>query len=169
MSKFVAEVSSSSSSAVAPASRASAMAAAWEVEPEALRVVKARVSKRHLDRVAIQSEFYDPEGALDAGMLDELAEPDACEARAVEVAAKLGALPQPTYARNKRIFRAEMAERVTSDALQILGGSGYTTLHAVERYWRDARLTKIFEGTSEIQLRIISDRMLGKPTSRGAV
>jgi alkylation response protein AidB-like acyl-CoA dehydrogenase len=63
-------------------------------------------------------------------------------------------------------FAAEMAERVTSDGLQILGGAGYTKLHAVERYWRDARLTKIFEGTSEIQLRIISDRMLGKPSSR---
>jgi len=37
------------------------------------------------------------------------------------------------------------------------------TLHAVERYWRDARLTKIFEGTSEIQQRIISDHLLGKP------
>jgi len=43
-----------------------------------------------------------------------------------------------------------------------LGGAGYTKLHAVERYWRDARLTKIFEGTSEIQLRIISDNMLGR-------
>ena len=42
------------------------------------------------------------------------------------------------------------------------GGAGYTTLHAVERYWRDARLTKIFEGTSEIQQRIISDHLLGK-------
>ena len=63
-------------------------------------------------------------------------------------------------------FASEMAERVTSEALQILGGAGYTKLHAVERYWRDARLTKIFEGTSEIQLRIISDRLLGKPTQR---
>ena len=62
----------------------------------------------------------------------------------------------------------EMAERVTSDALQIFGGAGYTTLNAVERYWRDARLTKIFEGTSEIQLRIISDRLLGKPAGRAA-
>ena len=63
-------------------------------------------------------------------------------------------------------FATEMAERVTSDALQIFGGAGYTKLHAIERYWRDARLTKIFEGTSEIQLRIISDKMLGKPTRR---
>ena len=61
-----------------------------------------------------------------------------------------------------KYFASEMAERVTSDALQILGGAGYTKLYAVERYWRDARLTKIFEGTSEIQLRIISDNLLGK-------
>ncbi len=65
-----------------------------------------------------------------------------------------------------KYFASEMSERVSSEALQILGGAGYTTLHPVERYWRDARLTKIFEGTSEIQQRIISDRLLGKPTKR---
>ena len=58
-------------------------------------------------------------------------------------------------------FASEMAERVTSEALQIHGGYGYTTELPIERYWRDARLTKIFEGTSEIQLRIISDRIIG--------
>jgi alkylation response protein AidB-like acyl-CoA dehydrogenase len=63
-----------------------------------------------------------------------------------------------------KYFASEMSERVTSEAMQILGGAGYTTLHPVERYWRDARLTKIFEGTSEIQQRIISDQLLGKPT-----
>jgi butyryl-CoA dehydrogenase len=57
-------------------------------------------------------------------------------------------------------FASEMAERVTSQALQIHAGVGYTTDLPIERYWRDARLTKIFEGTSEIQLRIISDRIL---------
>lgn len=63
-----------------------------------------------------------------------------------------------------KYFASEMSERVTSEALQILGGAGYTTLHPVERHWRDARLTKIFEGTSEIQQRIISDNLLGKPS-----
>ena len=58
-------------------------------------------------------------------------------------------------------FASEMAERVTSEALQIHGGYGYTKDFPIERYWRDARLTKIFEGTSQIQLRIISDRLLG--------
>lgn len=67
-----------------------------------------------------------------------------------------------------KLFASEMAERVTSEALQIFGGAGYTTLHAAERYWRDARLTKIFEGTSEIQQRIIADQLLGKPSIRGS-
>lgn len=62
-----------------------------------------------------------------------------------------------------KLFATEMAERVTSEAIQIHGGAGYTTHFAVERHWRDARLTKIFEGTSEIQLRVISDHLLGKP------
>lgn len=61
-----------------------------------------------------------------------------------------------------KYFAAEMSERATSEALQIMGGAGYTTHYPVERYWRDARLTKIFEGTSEIMQRIISDRMMGK-------
>ena len=61
-----------------------------------------------------------------------------------------------------KYFSSEMSERVTSEAMQILGGAGYTNLFPVERYWRDARLTKIFEGTSEIQMRIISDQILGK-------
>ena len=59
-----------------------------------------------------------------------------------------------------KLFASEMAERVTSQALQIFGGNGYTTEYSVERYWRDARLTKIFEGTSEIQRKIISDALL---------
>ncbi len=67
-----------------------------------------------------------------------------------------------------KYFASEMSERVTSEALQILGGAGYTTLHPIERYWRDARLTKIFEGTSEIQQRIIADVLLGKPSRRGS-
>jgi alkylation response protein AidB-like acyl-CoA dehydrogenase len=69
----------------------------------------------------------------------------------------------PKEAAMVKYFASEMAERVTSEAMQVLGGAGYTTLYPVERYWRDARLTKIFEGTSEIMQRIISDAILGKP------
>jgi alkylation response protein AidB-like acyl-CoA dehydrogenase len=68
--------------------------------------------------------------------------------------------PANTETSQAKLFASEMAERVTSQALQILGGNGYTTEYAVERYWRDARLTKIFEGTSEIQRRIIADSLI---------
>jgi alkylation response protein AidB-like acyl-CoA dehydrogenase len=61
-----------------------------------------------------------------------------------------------------KLHATEMAERVTSEGIQIHGGAGYTTDFAVERHWRDARLTKIFEGTSEIQMKIISDALLGR-------
>lgn len=68
----------------------------------------------------------------------------------------------PLQASMVKLFASDMAERVTSEALQIHGGAGYTTDYPVERYWRDARLTRIFEGTSEIQKRIISDVLLGR-------
>ena len=61
-----------------------------------------------------------------------------------------------------KLVATEMAVRVTNKAMQLHGGNGYTTERRIERYWRDARLTTIFEGTSEIQPRIISDRMLPK-------
>ncbi|WP_127783839.1 acyl-CoA dehydrogenase family protein [Rhodococcus sp. X156] len=62
-----------------------------------------------------------------------------------------------------KLRATEMAATVTTQAMQLHGGNGYTTERQVERYWRDARLTTIFEGTSEIQRKIISDSMLPRP------
>jgi len=59
-----------------------------------------------------------------------------------------------------KLLATEMAVEVTGDGIQLHGGNGYTTERQVERHWRDARLTTIFEGTSQIQQRIISDRLL---------
>ncbi|WP_436348718.1 acyl-CoA dehydrogenase family protein [Natronorubrum sp. FCH18a] len=59
-----------------------------------------------------------------------------------------------------KLFASEIAQEVTSEGIQIHGGYGYTTDFEVERYWRDARLTRIFEGTTEIQKRIIADNLL---------
>jgi alkylation response protein AidB-like acyl-CoA dehydrogenase len=59
-----------------------------------------------------------------------------------------------------KLFASEIAEKVASTAMQVLGGNGYTTEYAVERHWRDARLTQIFEGTSEIQRTIIAQHLL---------
>lgn len=59
-----------------------------------------------------------------------------------------------------KAFAAEMAERVTSECLQIFGGYGYSREYPVQRYWRDARVFRIFEGTSEIQYEVIARRLL---------
>jgi butyryl-CoA dehydrogenase len=59
-----------------------------------------------------------------------------------------------------KLFTSEMAQRVTNKALQIHGGYGYTKEYNVERYFRDARITEIYEGTSEVQKIVIADHIL---------
>ncbi len=59
-----------------------------------------------------------------------------------------------------KLFASEAAQRVTNKALQIHGGYGYTKEYNVERYFRDARITEIYEGTSEIQKMVIADWVL---------
>ncbi len=59
-----------------------------------------------------------------------------------------------------KLFASEAAQRVTNKALQIHGGYGYTREYNVERYFRDARITEIYEGTSEIQKLVIADQIL---------
>jgi alkylation response protein AidB-like acyl-CoA dehydrogenase len=60
-----------------------------------------------------------------------------------------------------KLFASEMARRQTSEAIQILGGYGYTKEFPVERYYRDAKVTEIYEGTSEIQRLVIAREILG--------
>ena len=59
-----------------------------------------------------------------------------------------------------KLYASEMATRVTHKALQIHGGYGYTTEYGVERHYRDARITEIYEGTSEIQRLVIANGVL---------
>jgi butyryl-CoA dehydrogenase len=61
-----------------------------------------------------------------------------------------------------KLFTSEMSQRVTNKALQIHGGYGYTKEYNVERYFRDARITEIYEGTSEVQKMVIADWVLNK-------
>jgi butyryl-CoA dehydrogenase len=61
-----------------------------------------------------------------------------------------------------KLFSSEMAQRVTSRAVQIHGGYGYTREYPVERFFRDARITEIYEGTSEIQKLVIADWVLNR-------
>jgi alkylation response protein AidB-like acyl-CoA dehydrogenase len=60
-----------------------------------------------------------------------------------------------------KLFASEMARRQTGEAIQILGGYGYTKEFPVERFYRDAKITEIYEGTSEIQRLVIARSILG--------
>ena len=70
--------------------------------------------------------------------------------------------PFALAASKAKYFASTAARKHTAEALQIHGGYGYTTEFPVERYYRDAKITEIYEGTSEIQQIIISRAYLGK-------
>lgn len=71
-------------------------------------------------------------------------------------------LPNVKEASIAKLYASEMAEKVCSDALQIHGGYGYVNDFPVERYYRDVRVTKIYEGTSHIQKLIIARQILAE-------
>ncbi|WP_102273584.1 acyl-CoA dehydrogenase [Cytobacillus massiliigabonensis] len=58
-----------------------------------------------------------------------------------------------------KLFASRTAVEVTTDAIQVFGGYGYTEDYPVERYFRDAKITEIYEGTSEIQRIVISKQL----------
>ncbi|MBN1105317.1 MAG: acyl-CoA dehydrogenase [Deltaproteobacteria bacterium] len=61
-----------------------------------------------------------------------------------------------------KVFASEMANRIAYQALQIHGGYGYMKDFPVERYYRDARVFTLYEGTSEIQRKVIADHVMGR-------
>ena len=63
-----------------------------------------------------------------------------------------------------KLYASQVANEVTYEAVQVLGGYGYMKDHPVERYYRDARVTEIYEGTSEIQRLVISRGILKEMT-----
>lgn len=70
------------------------------------------------------------------------------------------------FASTAKLYASETANRVCADAVQIHGGNGYSREYAVERYYRDARVTTIYEGTSEIQRIVISRDILRSAAAR---
>ena len=59
-----------------------------------------------------------------------------------------------------KLYASEVAMRVTTEAVQVFGGYGYVTEYPVERHFRDAKITEIYEGTSEIQRIVIAANVL---------
>jgi alkylation response protein AidB-like acyl-CoA dehydrogenase len=125
--------------------------AAYEV---ALRYAKEREAfgQRIADFQAIQHKLANMSMEIDAARL------------LVLHAARLKDKGQPhTEAGAKaKLFASEMARRQTAEAIQVLGGYGYTKEFPLERYYRDAKITEIYEGTSEIQRLVIAREILGR-------
>jgi butyryl-CoA dehydrogenase len=70
--------------------------------------------------------------------------------------------PHAAEGAKAKLYASEMVRRQTAEAIQILGGYGYTKEFPVERYYRDAKITEIYEGTSEIQRLVIARSILGR-------
>ena len=64
-----------------------------------------------------------------------------------------------------KLFASRVARHWTGEAIQVLGGYGYTKDFPAERYYRDAKVTEIYEGTSEIQRLVIARALLGEAAS----
>jgi len=70
--------------------------------------------------------------------------------------------PHTVEGAQAKLFASGVARRATGEAIQVLGGYGYTREFPAERYYRDAKVTEIYEGTSEIQRLVIARALLGE-------
>ena len=70
--------------------------------------------------------------------------------------------PHTVEGAQAKLFASGVARRQTGEAIQVLGGYGYTKEFPAERYYRDAKVTEIYEGTSEIQRLVIARALLGE-------
>lgn len=64
-----------------------------------------------------------------------------------------------------KVFPSDVAMKVTTDAIQIMGGYGYMKDYPVEKYFRDAKITQIYEGTNQIQRQIIASALVREMAS----
>jgi alkylation response protein AidB-like acyl-CoA dehydrogenase len=102
------------------------------------QAIRHKLAEMATDIEAARSLAYRAGAAIDAGDTDE--------------ATRLASMA--------KLFASEHAVDVTDEAIQVHGGAGYVDDHPVERYYRDARITKIYDGTSEIQKNIIAEQHL---------
>jgi butyryl-CoA dehydrogenase len=133
--------------------------AAYDVA-RAYALERRQFGKRIADFQAIQWKLADMATEIDAARL------------LVHRAAwlKQSGRPHTEEGAKAKLFASSVARRQTGEAIQILGGYGYTKEFPVERYYRDAKITEIYEGTSEIQRLVIARSILGlkqAPTAQG--
>ena len=139
-------------SRVAIAAQALGIAQAAYDVARAYALEREQFGRRIADFQAIQWKLADMATAIDAARL--------LTYRAAWL--KQEGRPHTAEGAKAKLFASETARRQTGEAIQILGGYGYTKEFPVERYYRDAKVTEIYEGTSEIQRLVIARSILGR-------
>jgi butyryl-CoA dehydrogenase len=102
-------------------------------------------------------------GAIQQKLADMQTEIEAARALVWRAARlKEAGRPHSVEGAQAKLFASRVARQWTGEAIQVLGGYGYTKEFPVERYYRDAKVTEIYEGTSEIQRLVIARALLGE-------
>ena len=102
-------------------------------------------------------------GAIQQKLADMQTEIEAARALTWRAARlKQAGHPHTVEGAQAKLFASAVARRQTGEAIQVLGGYGYTKEFPAERYYRDAKVTEIYEGTSEIQRLVIARALLGE-------
>jgi alkylation response protein AidB-like acyl-CoA dehydrogenase len=103
-------------------------------------------------------------GAIQQKLADMQTEVEAARALTWRAARlKDAGLPHTVEGAQAKLFASRVARQWTGEAIQVLGGYGYTKEFPAERYYRDAKVTELYEGTSEIQRLVISRAVTGLP------
>lgn len=90
-----------------------------ELPPILVELTASRISRRHMTRVALQSEVYSPEDAVGAGFIDEVVDASELDARTMAIAEQLAKLPQSQYAANKLSVRAHTLKAMKDSIAQL--------------------------------------------------
>ena len=107
-------------------------------------------------------------GAIQQKLADMQTEIEAARALVWRAARlKEAGMPHSVEGAQAKLFASRVARQWTGEAIQVLGGYGYTREFPVERYYRDAKVTEIYEGTSEIQRLVIARALLGEAAREG--
>ncbi len=126
--------------------------------------VAERLIEESVAYAAERKQFGQPIASfqmIQAMLADSRAEANAARAMVLEAARKRDAGESVTMdAAACKLFCSEMVGRVADRAVQIFGGAGYVADHGIERFYRDVRLFRIYEGSSEIQRLVISREMM---------
>ncbi len=136
-----------------------------EIAAQALGIAQGALDKT-ISYVKQRKQFGQPIGAFQAlqhRIADMAAQLEACRLLVYKAAWKYdkGEI-DPALTSMAKYYAGKLAVRICDEAIQMHGGYGYISEYDVERFYRDAKITEIYEGTKEIQLNTIAKGLLGK-------